>query len=182
VRVRQLLIAAACLALPFFWGDSAHSASDSQQYQVNVPTRLFITAPTIDPVRAYVIGLLDLFFPQDVVFAPQTWRARTNSYQGATVTLETLTAFRHRTAPTSKRDARLEVAVDRTFGPGVWTVNTASDRTRYALGDEVARVQLTAAGPGEVNILLTVTFITVQVFTLQEGYYDTTVVGTITEN
>lgn len=158
-------------------GDVVQSASDTQQFQVHVPTRISITAPTIDPIRGYPgSGSADL------TFAPQTWRARTNSRRGVIVQLETITAFRHVTTPTSKRNAQLDLSVNRIFGPGIWTVNTATSTTNYAAGNEQAKVQLTATGAGEANLLLTVTFMTGVPGTLQEGNYTTTVVGTITEN
>ncbi len=158
-------------------GDAARSASDSQRFQVSVPTRLSIAAPTNDQIRGYP-GL----GTANVTFATQTWRAKTNSRRGATVILETATAFRHVTNPTSKRNARLDLSVSRTFGPGVWTVNTATATTNYSAGNEQARVQMSTAGVGEVNLFLTVTFITGAPGSLQSGDYTTTVVGTISEN
>ncbi len=167
----------AFLALvPLLFGDYARSANDSQQYQVNVPTRLFITAPVIDPIRGYPGS-----GSADIDFAPQTWRARSNSLQGATVTLETTTAFRHTVTTTSKRNARLDLSVRQTYGPGLWTILIPTATTNYSAGNEQARVRVTTNGPGSANLYLIVTFLTGAPGSLRSGDYQTTVVGTITE-
>ena len=157
--------------------DTARSASDSQQFRVNVPVRLSIAAPLTDQVRGYPgTGTAN------VIYAPQTWQARSNSSLGANVTLETATAFRHVTASTSKRNARLDLSLAGSTGPATWTVNTATATTNYAAGNEQARVQLSSNGTGGTTFNLLVTFITGAPGSLQEGDYTTTVVGTITAN
>ena len=158
-------------------GDAARSASDSQQFRVDVPVRLTIVAPPADQIRGYPGS-----GTANVVFAAQTWRARSNASLGANVILETATAFRHVTATSSKRNARLDLSLVGSTGPATWTVNTATATTNYAAGNENARVRLSSNGAGGATFRLLVTFVTGAPGSLQEGDYTTTVVGTITAN
>ncbi len=169
------LIAVVVLAL--ISGDAVRSAHDSQQFRVNIPVRLSIAAPPTDQIRGYPgTG------SANVLFAPQTWRARSNAALGANIILETATAFRHVTTTTSKRNARLDLSLVSSTGPATWTVNTATASTNYAAGNEQARVRMSSNREGGATFRLWVTFITGAPGSLQEGDYTTTVVGTISAN
>ena len=153
------------------------SASDTQVYRVLIAPKLSLIPPQWGMIKSYP-GL----GTANVIFAPQPWLARCNSHGGCSVLLETSTAFRHTTTPSSKRDAKLDVTVDAGSGPGVWSVTTASSTTDYRRGNENARVRVSANGAGDTKVRLTVTFITGAPGTLQEGDYTTTIVGTISGN
>jgi hypothetical protein len=177
MTLRRLIVVVLLALVVLIPSEMARSDSDSQQFRVNIPVRLSIAAPPTDQVRGYPgIGTAN------VIFAPQTWQARSNSSLGANVTLETATAFRHVTATSSKRNARLDLTLVGSTGPATWTVNTATASTNYAAGNEQARVRMTSNGAGGATFRLLVTFITGAPGSLQEGDYTTTVVGTITAN
>ena len=177
MTLRHLIAVWLLLLVVLIPGDAAHSSSDSQQFRVQMPVRLTIVAPPFNQIQGYPGS-----GSANVVFAPQTWRAKSNAYLGANVILETATAFRHVTTPTSKRNARLDLSVVGSTGPATWVVNTATATTNYAAGNENARVRLSSNGAGGATFRLLVTFVTGAPGTLQEGDYTTTVVGTITAN
>lgn len=156
---------------------AAWAAIDTQRFTVNVPVRVIVRAPIFDPIRGYPGS-----GSANVVFAPQSWWAAGNSTRGVNVTLETLTAFRHTTTSTSKRNARLDLSATKIKGRGNWTVNTATATTNFTAGAENVRVRASSDGTGEANLFLTVTFITGAPGTLLEGDYQMTVLGTVTEN
>lgn len=166
-----------CALLVGLLGSVAWAVTDTQLFVVNVPVRVNIKAPPLDQFRSYPgTG------SANVVFAPQSWWAAGNSTRGVNVILETTTAFRHKTVPLFRRDARLDLTATKIKGRGNWTVNTASATTNFLFGNENARVRASSNGSGEANLFLTVTFITTTPLLLLDGDYTTTVVGTVTEN
>lgn len=174
-QLRKIALLVVCvMGLTFASG----ALADLQVYKVVVSPRLELIAPKIWMIKAYPgTGSADIVFP------PQVWRARGNATRGCTVTFETSTAFRHTTTPTSKRDAKLDISsVSAVSGPGVWTTTLASSTTNYRTGNEQARVRVSSNNSGEAQIRVSVTFLTGAPGTLQEGDYQTTVVGTITAN
>lgn len=177
MTLRCLIVVVLLALLGLIPGDAVRSATDSQQFRVNIPVRLSIAAPPTDQIRGYPGS-----GTANVLFAAQTWQARSNSSLGANVILETATAFRHVTATSSKRNARLDLTLVGSTGLATWTVNTATASTNYAAGNEQARVRLSSNGAGGATFRLLVTFITGAPGSLQEGDYTTTVVGTITAN
>lgn len=177
MTLRRLIVVVLLALMAFISGDAVRSATDSQQFRVNIPVRLSIIAPPTDQIRGYPGS-----GSANVLFAPQTWRARSNAALGANVILETATAFRHVTTTSSKRNAHLDLILVGSTGPATWTVNTATDTTNYAAGNEQARVRMSSNGAGAATFRLLVTFVTGAPGSLQEGDYTTTVVGTITAN
>lgn len=63
-----------------------------------------------------------------------------------------------------------------------WAFETNADQTDYAIGDEVATVQVTSETAGVALIFMNVDFITGDVSTLAGGNYEVTVTGTISQN
>ncbi len=177
MTLRRLIVVVLLTLVVFFSSDVARSAGDSQRFRVQVPVRLSIAAPLADQIRGYPGS-----GSANVVFASQTWQAKSNASLGANVILETATAFRHVTTTSSKRNARLDLSLVGSTGPATWTVNTATATTNYAAGNENARVRLSSNGTGGATFQLVVTFVTGAPGSLQEGDYTTTVVGTITAN
>lgn len=155
----------------------SHSATDSQRFQVNVPSRVSIVAPASDSTQVYGgLGNANISFPRE------DWVVASNSLNGATVVLQTATCFQHTLDPLTKRDGRLALRVNSTTGPALWAVTRAIDTTDYASGDEDAVVQAISNSIGEANLGLTVTFMTGVGADLVEGDYSLTVIGTISAN
>jgi hypothetical protein len=165
------------LILTCLTASAAWAATATQLFIVNVPVRVIIKAPPLDQIKGHPGN-----GGVDVTFAPQTWWAAGNSTRGVNVILETVTAFRHTTTPSSRRNARLDLTATKIKGRGTWTVNTATATTDHRNGNENARVRASSNGTGEANLFLTVTFITNGSGGLQEGDYTMTVLGTVTEN
>lgn len=179
MRTKRLRLIAILVCFLTAYGNTPWALADLQLYKVVVTPRLELIAPKIWMIKAYPPGSGSA----NIVFPAQIWRAKGNAVQGCTVTLETSTAFRHTTTPSSKRDARLDVSsVTAVSGTGTWNTTIASSTTDYRTGNETARVRVASNGTGESQIRLTVTFITGAPGNLQEGDYQTTVVGTISAN
>lgn len=169
------LIAASGLLSTGYLGYSA--PTDDQRFRVDVPSRISIIAPVVNPTAAYS-GTGNA----NIGFSRQDWSVRSNSLNGATVILQSGTCFQHTTNSEMKRDGRLALRVNSTSGPANWAVTRATDRTWYSTGDEDAVVQAISNKVGEAELGLTVTFLTGIGADLQEGEYALTVVGTITAN
>ena len=154
------------------------------QLQTDTATQRFVVAV---PGNVQIIAPPDILIVHDgsdfdQVFPPQLWEVRGNVLTGTTTTFEVLTPFVHSIDPTLLRDAQLDIAISTTLGPAVWVVNTPTDATDYLSGDNNALVQLSSGFVGWVFVDLTVTFRTVSFAALMAGTYETTVVGTVTEN
>lgn len=152
------------------------TASDQQRFRVRAPFRLIVISGAPD------VSIVHDQTDNDQVFPPQPWFVRGTWPFGVTVTLATSQAFTHTTAPTYKRDARLDVQIVDTQGFAQWSVDVPTGRTRYALGDEQAVVQVSSNFLGRAELALTVTFLTVQFADVAAGNYELTVVGTATAN
>lgn len=113
------------------------------------------------------------------LFAPERWTVTQTSSAGATVTFTTEQAFTSTISSSLKRDARLDLALASSDTRSGRAVSVASDQTSYASASEVAKVQASSTAPGSAAFDLTVTFVTGDVFTLEQGDYVTTVTGTI---
>lgn len=150
--------------------------SDTQGFNINVPSRLSITAPS-----ASVSELHD-GTAADHAFTTQQWEVKANARNGATVVFATDQAFTHEEHTDIKRDAKLDLSIAASSGSANWAVTVASDQTNYAGSDEIATVQAGSDRPGKADFDLTVTFITDDIETLAEGDYDLTVTGTLTAN
>ena len=98
------------------------------------------------------------------------------------MTFSTNQAFTNTTDSNYKRDARLGLATASSTGPATWTIGTSTDSTDYANGDGVATVTASSDKPGQASFNLSVDFLTVDAAQVAEGSYETTVIGTVTEN
>jgi hypothetical protein len=145
----------------------------TQNYTVNVPVSISITAPS-----AASLTHDETDNPQ--AFPAQTWTVRGNNSTGVTVTFATAQPFVHATNNTFKRNARLELALGTVQGPASWTVTTAADETNYTSNDNVAQVAAESNGVGRANFNLTVKFMTEEFGVFAAGAYSTTVTGTVT--
>ena len=148
-----------------------------QRYVIVVPGNVQIICP---PDVLIVHDTLDA----DQVFPVQQWEVRGNVLTGVTTTFEVLTPFVHSITPADVRDVQLDVAIASTLGPANWTVDVASDSTNIAAGppDNDALVQISSDFVGWAFADLTVTFVDGSFGSLLAGTYETTVIGTVTEN
>lgn len=163
-------------ALGGFQSACAQVASHSQDYVIHVPPFM-----SLDALR----GEQFMNHPQtggDLTFTNSIWWARTSSATGSTVLFSTDHAFQNESDPAYRRDVRLRSP--RMFvTPGAgWKYDRFVDQTDYAVGDEVASVQVSSSRSGSALIYLEVTFLTGDLATLKGGDYVVTVVGTISEN
>lgn len=177
LKIYACVILVILLILPRAKVQSGNDALRSQQFRVTIPKRLFISSPSTVPLQEYPGE-----GAADILFTEESWTIGNNTRNGATVLIETQSAFQHLDNATSKRDAQLEVTVTDASGPGIWSVDVPSATTDYTQGQETARVRVKANGPGSATVKLKVTFLTGAPETLQEGDYTATVVGTIAEN
>lgn len=157
----------------------AYTATDSQQFTVNVPKRVTIQAPTPTVAATLPDSSATLAFPN------QAWQVKGNVRNGVAVTFVVQQPFTNTTDNTYKRDAGLTVAVGSTLGPATWTVaGTGSAQTNYAAAVPVntATVSASSNRVGQAAFNIGVSFLTVDIAQVLEGDYVTTVVGTVTEN
>jgi hypothetical protein len=157
-------------------GSAFAQTTASQTFTVSVPQNVSITAP------ASPAPLIHDETDSNQSFATQVWSVRGNTANGVTVTFATNQAFTNTTDSTYKRDVRLDLSVNTTQGPGVWTVSVPTDTTNYGSSDEIATVQVASNRVGRSTLNLGVTFITGTYGTFLEGDYTTTVTGTVTVN
>ncbi len=171
-KICFVLTSLACLT----FGSLANAAdTDSQSHTVTVPETLTIVAP--------VAQTLTHDETDDAqVFGTQNWEVSANSATGVTVTFSTSTAFVHTTDSGYKRDAKLDLALNTSSGPGTWSVTTATDQTDYAATDESASVVAESDDAGNATFDLVVTFITDEYGVFAAGDYAMTVVGTVVAN
>ena len=116
-------------------------------------------------------------------FGLQQWEIHSNAKKGASVNFQTTNAFRNTFGGvTIKRDAKIQLDIDRQEVAANWVVTSAVSQTNYAVGNEVAVVSAISAAPGDATFNVRVTFIETDFSALRAGTYSTTVVGTITAN
>ncbi|MEZ6067300.1 MAG: hypothetical protein R3B90_16710 [Planctomycetaceae bacterium] len=161
----------------------AQQSSDSvQSFTVEV-------APVIT-ARVGIIGPPDILILHDGTnddqqFVEQRWYVGANNRNGATVTLETKSAFRlNGGGRPIERDARLLLNVVSSDPGSGWTVTTAAAQTDYRAGGPATRVSVGArsTAPGNATLGLRVFFLTEDVATLRTGDYTVRVTGTIRAN
>lgn len=149
--------------------------SATQKFTVTVPTNISITAPA-DATLTHDES------DNDQTFAAQQWQVFGNGQAGVSVTFSTATPFIHTTLPSFERDAELGLALNSNTGPAAWSIDTATDVTDYANGDDVATVAASSDGVGRGTFDLSVKFITDTFGSFASGDYETTVTGTVTSN
>ena len=161
----------AALAVP----EASAQTSDTETFTVNVGAVLTITAP------AASASINHDTTDANQVFPAQAWAVTQNAAAGANVTFSVSQAF---TNGTSKRDAKLDLAIASSEANAGWTVTTATDQTDYANAtpDESATVAANATAAGNATFNLTVTFLDTNYSVLTTGAYSTTVTGTIAAN
>jgi len=147
----------------------------TQKFTVTVPANISIVAPAN-------VSLTHDETETDQVFPAQQWVVRGNTLAGVNVSISTGSAFQHTFDANSKRDAKVDLAVNSSTGPAAWTVTQATDTTDYTLGDGVATVQVSSDGVGRADLDVTVSFITNGFGTFASGDYETTLTGTIASN
>ena len=167
--------AASLLLVAVLVSDADPQVTATAGYRVSVPRVATIAAPAS-------VSIMHDETSGNQVFGAQQWTVAQNSPTGSTVTFSTSQAFTNAVAPSSKRDARLDLAVASTDSGSTWILSLPSDQTDYASANEIAKVQATSTGPGSGAFNLTVTFLTGDIFTLTSGDYTTTITATITAN
>ncbi len=155
----------------------AYTASDSQQFTVNVPQRVTIQAPTPAVLATLPDSSATLSFPT------QVWQIKGNVRNGVTVNFKTLSAFVNTTDTSFKRDARLTLGGVSKTGPANWfAAGSLTDVTNYVAGDGEASVTIFSDNVGQAAQNVHVDFLTMDIAEVLEGDYVTTVVGTVTAN
>ncbi len=148
----------------------------SQKFTVTVPKRVSITAPV-----AQTATLPDS--SANLTFPAQTWQVRGNVVNGVAVTFVAQQPFTNTTDSSFVRDAKVTIAVASHTGPATWTVaGTGSAQTDFASAVNTATVSASSNKTGQAAFNLTVDFLTVDIAQVAAGDYETTVVGTVTEN
>jgi hypothetical protein len=166
----------------------AYTATDSQQFTVSVPKRVTITAPspsvTIN-LTAADLTAAELTTTDDVAFANQTWAVKGNVKNGVKVDFDT-NPFTNTTHPLDSiyQNARLQVTQGTTTGPATWSLSTASNAatTDYTSVTPGVRISYTSDRVGSSDFVVAMTFVAADLNAVTEGSYQTTVVGTVTEN
>ena len=154
----------------------ASAQSANQGYKVTVPGVMAISVA--NPSVSHLHDTTD----DDQGFDPEQWTVKGNKKNGVTVTFSTGSAFTHETDSGYKNDVTLLLTPVSSVGPGVWTIDTASDTTNHGGGDEVATVQASSDKPGQATFELTCTCLVGTFWEMLEGDYDMTVTGTVTAN
>lgn len=154
----------------------ASAQSANQGFTVVVPGRMMITR--VNPSVSHLHDESD----DDQTMDAEQWTVKGNKKNGVTVTFSTGSAFTNTTDSSYKNDATLLLATVSTTGPGVWTLDTATDSTNFGGGDEVATVQASSDKPGSATFDLTCTCKVGSFWDMLEGNYDMTVTGTVTAN
>ncbi len=120
---------------------------------------------------------------QPAVFPEQSWKLIAPSPFGPTVTIWSVEPFRNQRDPSMQVDAQIELRI----GSGKrgrksdWEVIVPHDRTDFRGRRNLAEVMAgTFGGNGDAGI--TVSFLVHEQPLVAEGFYETTVVGTITES
>jgi len=150
-------------------------ATDSQRFVLSVPGNVQIIAP------ADILIVHDTM-NQDQVFPVQQWEVRGNVVEGVTTTFEVMQPFVHSVDPLETRDAQLDIVIASTLGPANWTLDIPSAATNIGGSVPDAMVQISSDFVGWAWVDLTVTFVDNNFAALMAGTYETTVVGTVTEN
>ena len=148
--------------------------TDSQTFNVIVPSTLSITAP---PAVSINHDQTDT----NQVFPVQGWLAKCNNGIGATVSFSTGTAFQAVVgATTYKRNAAMNLAVGSAeVGSGWATVVASATATAAA---PVATVSAKSTAPGDATLNLSMTFVDNDFSVLPAATFSTTVTATITAN
>lgn len=167
----------------------AYTATDSQQFTVSVPKRVSITAPTPSVTRTLTLADLtaaESTTTDDVAFAAQTWAVKANVKNGVKVDFDT-NPFTNTTHPLDNiyQNAKLQVTKGTSTGPATWTLSTASNvaTTDYtSILNPGVRISYTSDRVGSSDFVVAMTFVAADLNAVTEGSYQTTVVGTVTEN
>jgi len=148
--------------------------SDSQTFNVVVPSVLSITAPPD-------ISINHDQSDANQVFPAQGWLAKSNNGIGATVSFSTATEFRATVgATTYSRNAQMNLGVGSAEAGSGWaTVVSSATATSAA---PVATVSAASSAPGDGTLNLTMTFVDSDFSLLPAATFSTTVTATITAN
>jgi hypothetical protein len=146
-----------------------------QAYSVKVPQSISITGPSS-------IHLTHNESNSPLEFPAQTWTVRGNAILGVHVNFATTNAFENTLDPNHKRDAKLELKLGTTNGPGVWSIGTSAASTDYKSGQLIAEVNASSNSVGRADLDVIVSFLTDNYALIASGNYTTTIVGTISAN
>jgi len=168
---RTFLILSAVVALTLLSTSTAWAQTDSQKFTVRVLPVISIASPA-DVVLPHSTTDEDQAFPE------QDWKVSCNSADGASVTLETQSAF---TNGKFERDAQLDLRVLGGSAGHDWKVGVDSATTKYPSATKVS-VTASSSKPGSASLGLRVTLIDNSYDDLAAGDYEMTVLGTISAN
>ncbi len=163
------------VALFCAWAPSLWAQSDTQTFDVTVPSRVTITAP------AATVTLAEGNSDTDTVFAAQTWTIVCNGDSGGTATFSTANVFVHTVNASRRADVQLDLALGTTV-EGDWAVTTASDTSDYSASDLTASVAAASSQPSDAELDLTVRFKNSNSSLLASGTYQVVVTGTLVAN
>ena len=156
---------------------------DARVYRVAIPNGLTLNALSSTQTSTHPLTATNLNFFNS------NWFVNANNGAGANATF-TAGPFVNLSDSSFRRDVHLRLRaldnnsiISQIFGiQWPWQYETRNDRTRYASGDNTARVSLNSTFAGSAQVSIRVRFITGDVDSLAAGTYQTTVVGTITAN
>ncbi len=156
--------------------------TDTQQFTVEVPVTIDVTAPAAPSPATKQAD------DNDVVFSNQQWTVVANDIEGSSITFEATPFLTTQGSKTANRNTKLDLSIVSQTGysgnTGLWSVTTASDTTDYLGVGVNDKATVAAASTDAANAVfgLDVTFISGVHGTFASGTYTTTVTGTIAAN
>jgi hypothetical protein len=139
------------------------------------PPGLNATGPKVQTIQHNGLGEPQTF-PEVrwIIISPQSRR-------GAVVEMA-CAAFANTLDGSQRVDTRLELRVLQSVDRADWTVATPTDQSDIADGQETAHTFAVSRDRGNGQLGIVVTFVNFDFTQLTTGEYETTLVGTITEN
>ena len=158
------------------FGVVPRATAQQQSFRIRVPVSAVIEAPSS------AVQIVHDESDADQSFPPQYWSVRGTYAAGMRVSFSTQHAFTHTENTDFRRDAKIQLAIKETDGPGMWNIDQSEDSTQYRSNDELAIVSASSNGIGRAKLAITVSFLTEEFGDFLPGDYQTQVVGTVTSN
>lgn len=188
---RKLLLVAAVLSIASLSGQSAFAQSQTngadtpltQTFRINVPKNITITCPDLLVEHVHDGNDTDQVFP-----VTQSWEVKGNAQAGVTVTFDLDGPFIKGAGNLDhlRRDASLQITPAGTLGPATWTSPTSTLTTDIATAKMSDSYTASSNGVGRAVFDLDMTFVNDLsgggFGTYEDGVYNTTVTGEVTEN
>ncbi len=188
---RKILLVAAVLSIASLSGSSVFAQVQTnpadtpliQTFRINVPKNITITCPDILVEHNHDGNDNDQVFP-----VTQSWEVKGNAQAGVTVTFSLDGPFTTGAGNVDhqRRDASLQITPGATLGPATWTSPTSTLATDIENAIMTDSYTASSDGVGRAVFNLDMTFVNDLsgggFGTYEDGVYDTTVTGEVTEN